>query len=95
MVYPVEEPNEIYKEEVYANIYKEIVKRIGKTTISTMTRMGEEDFSQYTPQEAINRLVIPITGLFGKRLMRGILADALTPLYDEDHIYEVINELLT
>ncbi|MDG6220616.1 MAG: hypothetical protein QCI38_04115 [Candidatus Thermoplasmatota archaeon] len=81
-------------EELYSRLYKEIVKRIGATTTSTITRMKEEDFQEYEPREAIDRLVVPMVGLFGKRMMKTVLVTSLTGMYEGEKVEEISEELL-
>ncbi|MCD6461775.1 MAG: hypothetical protein J7L61_03435 [Thermoplasmata archaeon] len=84
----------IYSPEVYERIYASIVKRIGDGTTKTITRMGPEEYKKYPPEEALDRLITPIVGLFGRRVMQGILREALSGLVDESDMESTIARLL-
>ena len=82
-----------YTEEMYRAIYKEIVKRIGELTTETITMMSEDDFTKHEPAEAMDRLLTPMLGLFGKILTRGLVNDALTDIMSKKEIGMMLEDL--
>ncbi len=85
----------IYTENVYKSIYEEISKRIGESTARVITGMEKDDFNRHPPRQSLDRIIVPITGLFGKRVMKNILQDALKKHVPEKDIERAIEILLS
>ena len=83
-----------YDKDIYLCIYREIVARIGKASAITITRMGEDDYGLYEPKEAVDRLIVPITGLFGRRMMKSIIVSSLTGAYGAERAEKIAEEML-
>ena len=83
---------DIYIQETYKKIYAEVVIVLGASSARTITMMGEDDFSKYPPTEAIERIIVPIVGLFGKTFTKGMIKKALASDHPEEEVDTFLSE---
>jgi len=89
-----EEQKVAYDKDIYLCIYREIVQRIGSISAATITRMAEEDYGLYEPKEAVDRLLVPMAGLFGPRMTKSIIVTSLSGSYGAEEAEKLADEML-
>ncbi len=83
----------IETEDTYKKMYAEVVNVLGASSARTITMMGADDFGKFPPTEAIERLIVPVVGLFGKTFTKGMVKKALSSDYSEEDIEGFISDL--